>query len=93
MVILNYFCTDCIMSDGESLFRTVGQTLRDRIEAKLSRDLGLVHRRDYIFGVYDNPVMKEGVWISRPIPGDMRTIVRLKEEEHFVMFKMHYSDN
>jgi hypothetical protein len=23
----------------------------------------------------------------------MRTIVRIKDEEHFVMFKMHYSDN
>jgi hypothetical protein len=92
VVILDFFCSDCLMSDDRA-FNTVGQSLRDRIEAKLERDLGLVHRRDYIFGIYDNPVMKDGVWVIRPIPGDMRTIVRIKDEEHFVMFKMHYSDN
>lgn len=92
VIVLEFFCSDCIMS-GNDVFRVVGQALRDRVSAKLERDLGLVHGRDFVFAIYDEPVMKDGVWTIRPIYSDMRTVIHLKEEEHFVMFKMHYSDN
>lgn len=90
VIIVEYFCSDCIQSSSGAMTRTIGQQLRDRIMRKLTDDLGLMHNVDYIFGLYDNPVMKNGVWITKPSHDDMRFILRLRDEEHYTMFKMHY---
>lgn len=90
VVIVEYFTSDSVGSDMNSLFKTVGKTLRTRISKKLKNDLGLVHKEDFIFGIYDNPEMENGKWLSAPIPSDSRSIIRLKKEEHYTMFKLHY---
>ena len=93
VVVLDFFSRDCIDSSGDALMRTVGQTLRDRIIFKLENELGLKHGADYVFALYDNPYMIEGKWIVAPGHGAMKTVVRLKDEEHFTMFKLHYHGN
>lgn len=90
VVIVEFYTSDCISSDTDSMFRTVGKTLRTRISKKLKDDLGLVHKKDFIFGIYDNPTMENGKWLAAPIPSGMRSIIRLKDEEHYTMFKLHY---
>lgn len=90
---MEFFCSDVLSSRSEDMFKTVGQPLRDRISAKLQEELGLEHEVDYVFGVYDNPQMKGGKWIHALVTGDLRTIIRLRDEEHYAMFKLHYHGN
>lgn len=80
-------------SDVDSLERTVGVKLRQRIGEKLRRELGLEHEHDYIFGSYDNPIIRDGKWITAPQQGESRTVIRLREDEHYTMFKLHYHGN
>jgi len=93
VIVMGYMCSDMYQSDADSLERTVGPNLRRRIGEKLSTDLGIEHERDYIFGVYDNPVMRDGKWITAPQQGESRAIIRVKEDEHFTMLKLHYHVN
>lgn len=94
VVIVEFYTSDCISNDTEAMFRTAGKTLRTRISKKLKNDLGLLHKKDFIFGIYDNPKMQNGKWLSAsswtPHPNGMRSIIRLKNEEHYTMFKLHY---
>lgn len=93
VVVLNFFTSDCLSSSGERMQRTVGQPLRDRVSAKIESEVGLIHLEDYIFHAYDDPVMRNGKWAPAPLTGDMRTVIRIKDEEHFTMFKLHYHGN
>lgn len=92
VVVLNFFTVDCLSSSPENVLKAVGPALRERVISKLDREIGLVHEADYIFGVYDSPKMRNGRWAPGPIPSDMRTIIRLRDEENFTMLKMHYSN-
>lgn len=91
VVVLTFFTSDCFSSDGDKMLRTVGEPLRERVSEKIEREVGLKHHEDYIFHAYDDTVMREGRWAPAPLVGDMRTVIRIREEEHFAMFKLHYS--
>ena len=93
VVVLAFFSADCLSSRGEDMMKTVGQKLRARLEEKLRRDLGLEHERDYIFGTYENPEMLFGKWITAPKNDSSHVMLKLKEEEHFTMLKLHYHGN
>lgn len=93
VVIMEFFCQDMIFSDSDSLSKTVGPTLRSRIDRKLEQEIGLKHEQDYIYANYDNPVMRDGKWIAAPMNGEHRIEIRFKEEEHFAMLKLHYHGN
>lgn len=91
VIIVEFWTADILSSQTTDLSLTVGKGLRNRVIKKLHNDLGLVHNQDYIFGVYDNPKMSNGTWISKPIFSDQRVILRMRQEEHFAMFKLHYT--
>lgn len=86
VVVIEYMCPEVIRGDRSPI---AGDELRNTIELKLHSDLGLVHEQDYIFAFYDAPVIKDGKWLRPPAP-ERRAILRIKDEEHFAMFKLHY---
>ena len=92
VVVLNYFTRDIFSSDPTVMLQTVGQLFRNRIADKLQQDIGLAHDEDFIFAYYDQPEMDDGYWLSKPKTADNRIIIRIRDEEHFAMFKMHYSN-
>lgn len=93
VAVLDFSTRDCFSSESETLMRTVGKQLRDRIMRKLENELGLKHGIDYVFAIYDEPYMRDGRWIVAPVYNAMQTVIRIKEEEHFTMFKLHYHGN
>lgn len=92
VVVFKFECVDAYMSDTESLLRTVGSAQRDRVSRKLELELGLEHGKDYIFAIYDNPVMENGAWVVAPLVNRQRIVIRLHDNEVFTMLKMHYND-
>lgn len=90
VIVIEYWTSDLVKSTGDALIKTHGEPLRDRIKHKIKEDLDLDHETDYIFGVYDNPVMRDGVWTTPPLMNQNRIIIRLSKDEHFTMFKLHY---
>lgn len=76
--------------DVRGMKMTYGSDLRDELIKKFKDELGIVHLKDYIFSNYDyDPVLKNGVW--HPAPPNQKVIIKMRDEEHYAMFKLHYS--
>ena len=90
VAVVNYFCPSILQSTVGSLMQTHGQQFRDRIADKLKNEMGIEHGDDYIFGDYTNPVMKDGKWLVPPPSSDFAFMLRFREDQHFIMFKIHY---
>ncbi|GEM_PF-3890968 len=91
VVVLNFFTSDLYDNSHDVMLRTMGTTLRKRVSDKLEEEIGIKHKEDYIFAIYDNPKMKDGSWMTSPVLGEQRTVIRIRDEEHFTMFKLHYN--
>jgi len=91
VIVFEYFCSEMLSSSANDLFSTMGFVLRERIAEKLSTELGLTHRIDYIFSDYEGyPKFENNRWIHPPSSTDNRTKIRIKDEEHYTMLKLHY---
>lgn len=63
------------------------QELRNKIAEKLEDEMGLLQQTDYVFTEFKDTSQRHtpAFWSDNP-----RIVIRLKDEEHFTMFKLHY---
>jgi len=92
IIVLNFFTADLISYDLKEQMRAAGKLLRERIMQKLDREIGIKHECDYVFSEYDNPEIFGGKWVTPPAYGGTMTILKLRDEKHFALFKLYYSN-
>ena len=73
-----------IVFDAPTTIINATVLLRDTVAHTLYADLGLYENADYVFDSIMN------TWFTNPTT---RATIRVKEEEHFVMLKLHYDSN
>jgi len=77
VVVVEYFNWNIpAMYGSTALSPVMSSALAARIIEKIKEELGLRHKIDYTFGTNAN--------------GTFRIVFRIKEEEHYAMFKLHY---
>lgn len=94
LVTVSFWAPEILQSNTNALMSTMGSQLRTRVARKLESELGLVHKKDYIFTDYSEPRMQEGRWLTKPPPAPdfFQFAIRMRQEEHFTMFKLHYGN-
>jgi hypothetical protein len=90
VVAVSYFCPSILDGSVDELMETYGARFRARVSGKLLDEMGIEHGKDYLFGDYSITTIQDGTWLSKKPPTNFQFLLRFREEEHFVMFKIHY---
>ncbi len=82
---VEYLCDNRI----DMLFETTMGEFREQVKQKLKKELGLTHHEDYIFEGYEDDWW-DFVHNSHRTQSFHQFVLKFREQQHFVMFKLHY---
>jgi hypothetical protein len=72
------------------LCKQAHKRMQEKLIDKIDADIGLVHGTDYIFQENVSATLKP---MTLPYKWGKRIVIRLQQEEHFTMLKLHYNGN
>jgi hypothetical protein len=92
VIIFNVETNDFI--SPVSLNKTSRDSIRARVEAKLTSEIGLVHGDDYVYDSYDAVATSDRIaTMFTPEEKSTKVSLKIQTEEHFTMLKLHYAGN
>lgn len=87
VVVLNLHNVAALGSDIDLLYNHADDHIKQQLSEKLKHDIGLELGGDFIFST------QPGLVNSPKLTDNQRIVIRLQNEEHFTMLKLHYNGN